>query len=179
MTVYKDVYWLVENYIFKRHSQPEMAQMADTSARTISYWLDKHDIKPRWKDVEWLKRQYVNKKQDKNTIARRCRCSPSTIDHALQKTDISIRGRSEYMLSNTSISMIVDVDGYERFKSSVRGDEKSVAVHQLVIIAEGADPEKVFSGGQYHVHHKSGHTRDNRPENLELLEREEHIEKHL
>ena len=64
--------------------------------------------------------------------------------------------------------------GYEQIRHYGKDKKSGVYIHQLIVIANGADPEKVFSSGQYHVHHKSGHPLDNRPENLELLTREEH-----
>jgi hypothetical protein len=70
--------------------------------------------------------------------------------------------------------------GYESVDSWIpsKGVTKSVRVHQLVVIAEGGDPEKVFSGGEYHIHHRDGVPFDNRAENLELLSCDGHSKRH-
>jgi len=54
----------------------------------------------------------------------------------------------------------------------------AVGLHQLLAIAEGADPHKVFSDGAYHCHHKNGLRWDNRPCNVELKKAEQHIGDH-
>ena len=56
--------------------------------------------------------------------------------------------------------------GHLRWRDDVTG--RVVHVHQLAIIAEGADPEQVFSGGDFHVHHGNNVRWDNRPSNLSL-----------
>jgi hypothetical protein len=55
------------------------------------------------------------------------------------------------------------------------GNESAIAVYvaQLVAIADGADPSKVFSEGKV-VHHRNGIPFDNRPKNLEVLGRSRH-----
>lgn len=71
-------------------------------------------------------------------------------------------------------------DGYERFRTydCERKGEVYVYVHQLVVLAHGADPREVFSGGRWHVHHRNGVKFDNRPSNLELRRADEHTRHH-
>lgn len=68
-------------------------------------------------------------------------------------------------------SYTTNVNGYEMW--SVPSPD-TIAVHQLVAIANGADPHKVFSDGEYHCHHKNGVRWDNRPGNIEVLSSSEH-----
>jgi hypothetical protein len=49
-----------------------------------------------------------------------------------------------------------------------------VHVHQLAVIAQGADPSQVFSGGEWHVHHGNGVRWDNRPSNISLVHGSDH-----
>jgi len=52
--------------------------------------------------------------------------------------------------------------------------ETGFHVHQLIAIANGADPHKVFGNRQYNIHHKNGFKFDNRPSNIEMLTASEH-----
>ena len=67
-------------------------------------------------------------------------------------------------------------DGYQRVRDYC-GGQSVVYVHQLVAIADGADPGKVFSNGVYHVHHRLPIPWLNIPGNLELVHWTEHVER--
>lgn len=64
--------------------------------------------------------------------------------------------------------------GHLRWRDDASG--RVAHVHQLAIIAQGADPRRVFSGGEWHTHHGSGVRFDNRPSNLSLVHEREHGE---
>lgn len=66
------------------------------------------------------------------------------------------------------------VRGHLRWRHRAGGETNVVHVHQLVAIADGADPYKIFSGGTYHTHHDNEVRFDNRPENLEVRPAEDH-----
>lgn len=66
-------------------------------------------------------------------------------------------------------------NGYEYVGSS---GTDYVVVHQLVAIAQGCEPEKVFSE-EWDVHHKSRLSWDNRIGNMSLIPHDEHPEEHL
>jgi hypothetical protein len=69
-----------------------------------------------------------------------------------------------YTDKNSGYEMVVDTTDYS----------KRVSHHRLIAIAEhGID---AIEGKQ--IHHKNGTPWDNRPENLEVLDKEDHISKH-
>jgi hypothetical protein len=67
--------------------------------------------------------------------------------------------------------------GYEYVQSERRGETQSTSVHQLLAIAEGGDPHLIYAG-THHVHHKNHIRWDNRPENIEVMEKSEHAKLH-
>jgi hypothetical protein len=69
------------------------------------------------------------------------------------------------------------VNGYERITQRYCGERCQMYHHQLLVIAMGEDPHKVFSG-KYHCHHKNEIRWDNRPSNIELLTPKEHAKEH-
>ena len=70
----------------------------------------------------------------------------------------------------------VTLEGYIYYRCRAAGSDDTVYEHQLVAIAEGADPREVFNG--HHVHHRNGVPWDNRPSNLEVRDPRDHGLKH-
>lgn len=121
-------------------------------------------------------------------IGDECDVSPPVILKWLRRHDIETRHPDAYK-KRKPISIqyktgeLGDLPGpYAEIKSSVTVDGERVFdrayVHQLLAIAEGADPHKVFSDGEYNVHHDNGIRWDNRPENIEFMTTNEHARHH-
>lgn len=91
---------------------------------------------------------------------------------------LSERGRYPPSNYKNYAAYTVDRRGYPVWRTSYRDESIEVRVHQLLAISEGADPHKVFSKGEYHVHHTNEVPWDNRPDNTEFLSREEHMRIH-
>jgi len=68
-------------------------------------------------------------------------------------------------------------DGYVEIESTGFGTHDRLFLHQLVAIADGADPYQLF-GGPKQIHHKNGIRWDNRPSNIEVVNIADHARRH-
>jgi len=190
---YQDKKTLRELYINREMSQTSIAEKFDVSPATISKYLRRNSIPtrgggakvkyPDLHDEEWLREQYHGEGKSARDIAAEKGVDKSTVLDGLRECGISRRDTS------TATSMGMDKGrsgfrthprGYEM--ASSRGSERAwgVGIHQLVAIANGADPHNIFSGvSGYHVHHKNEIPWDNRPENLEVMSNSKHRSYHM
>lgn len=90
---------------------------------------------------------------------------PSEIDQGRSHCSEECSERSR--LSKPIQFILENSNGYPQWANGTR-------VHQLVAIANGADPYKVFGNDQFNIHHQNGCPLDNRPTNLELIDVSEH-----
>lgn len=65
-------------------------------------------------------------------------------------------------------------EDYCYYQVQCNGEVDTLMEHQLVMLMEGADPHKLFSNGDWHVHHENNLSFDNRPANLTVEEEDDH-----
>jgi len=201
---YKDKQWLEEQY--ENKTQKEIADECGVSRTTITRWMDNHDIEAdsrgcsqaegKHKDEEWLREKYIDEKRSTNDIANECGVGKTTVLYWLDKFNIERRSNQEavkqswqdaderreeigevFAEANEKLHPFVFTkkSGYVLAGSSDgQGGSELVRIHRLLAAAEyGTDSvrDKV-------VHHKNGIKWDNRPENIELMDADEHSRHH-
>lgn len=89
-------------------------------------------------------------------------------------------GQGSYYGQSTgeSVAFHTEKSGYEVWSTNKSPDGyDNFSVHILTAIMGGEDPYEVFAENT-NVHHKNGIPWDNRPENLEVMDRREHARLH-
>lgn len=129
----------------------------------------KGEDKP-WKDEDRLRREYArgNTQQD---LADRWGCDRKNIAYWMDKFGIETRSMSDY--GKNYMEFTTSPRGYEEWHSTAR-DGDMYRVHRLLAVAEfGADAVKDME-----THHKNGIPWDNRPDNIELVDKAAHARAH-
>ena len=201
---YQNKEWLRTEYLEKERPTREIAEDFDVHPDTITYFRNKHNIpahgkRPeknpgaKYKDKQWLKEQYWEKERNTNELAEECGCSNETIRRWLNNHDLGVRSRSEQTRlewigaderkakqakatseRNKSIhpSFFTRKNGYEVVACGT--NKKQASMHRLLAVAEyGIDAVEGMC-----VHHKNEVKWDNRPENIELMTRSDHMKHH-
>lgn len=127
-------------------------------------------------DPEWLRKKYYEEGYTTNEMADMAGCTSPTILRHMDKNGMD---RKPQFVRAPPPRVEIDESGYERFRSTCKGERKMFKHHQLLAIAEGlAEPDEVFGEELIDVHHVNEVPWDNRPDNLEVLTRGEHMAKH-
>ncbi|GAB7018708.1 HNH endonuclease [Halostagnicola bangensis] len=140
------------------------------------------DLEYPWQDIEVLKTLYWEQEMSTRDVSDKLGTSHVTIREWLNRHDLGTRQRGEAIgmaRQQEGVTLYTDDKGYKRWIVTDPDKQRSVRVHQLLAISHGAEPEKVFSGGEYHCHHKNHMKCDNTPSNIELVTAEEHAQLHL
>lgn len=148
--------------------------MAGETSQTVKRVasLSRTMSEPRYRDADWLREQYHGDGQSQQQIADRCDVSAVTISNWMDKHGIEVTHFRDSARFETR------PDGYEHWETRIDGENHRVYVHQMLAIAEGlAEPSGLF-GGSKQIHHRNGIRWDNRPANIEILERHAHTTAH-
>lgn len=132
-----------------------------------------------WRDEETLRQLYHEEGMTLQEVGDELGCSHATVKDWMERHGVPIRSQSEANQGKVRVERATHRftgGGYEEWQSWHDGDYDTVQVHQLLACLNH-DPHEVFAPETV-VHHKSGHPRDNRPGNVEVLTRSEHSRLH-
>jgi len=128
-----------------------------------------------------LEELYYGKRWSQYKIAETIGVSRNAVRSAMNSYDIEARERGDAFrirFSRVGVHYYVTKEGYVQLKTTVDGEKRRAFVHQLIAIAEGEDPFKVFGQNGWVCHHENGVRWDNRGENITLMRRSEHSKEH-
>lgn len=173
---------LEEMYIVERMTQNEIANEVGCSGSAVAYWLRQHEIEtrtettiPEFQTPDYLKEQYLSQGKTAAEIADQVDCCLGAVYDNLRRHEIEIRSSNRYHASSPPRYFMRD-DGYMMWKISTgEGNQVDVLVHRLLAVAE----YEMDIGGDDVVHHKNDIKWDNRPSNIEVMERGEHSAHHV
>jgi len=132
------------------------------------------------RDADILHELYIEEELDSYECADKLGCSQQTVLNWLEKNDIDTRSQSEAQKGIGRVERAAysgDGGGHWQWNVWSEGECKTVGVHRLLAIAEGADPHRIFDGDT-ECHHRNGVPWDNRPENIEVVDGSEHQRAH-
>ena len=184
MPRYQDRDWLKEQW-YSAESLGEIADKCGVSNSTITTWARRFDL-PHFNDArpyndpETLKEMYHEKGMSLSEMAEQFSCTDGWIAQKMEEFGIERRTLSKAQHNaNPSAQFYTHPKGYELVASeNADGNVGRCSVHQLVAIANGAEPARIFDGKNTIVYHRNGIKWDNRPENLEVMTNSEHAKMH-
>lgn len=124
-----------------------------------------HDPLPK----ERLVKLYIHENLSAREIADKISMSHQAVKTRLTKYNLWGKDPCRYQLE--------DDQGYASISQTGVEDVKRIRVHRLIAIYKGYDPYDVFSG-YYDVDHINNCKLDNRPNNIQLLDKQSHGAKH-
>lgn len=133
---------------------------------------------PPWRDAYNCYVAYHVHEKTTREIGADWGCSHRTILNWLERHGIEKRPARRLGVG-PDVSYYTTKAGYVHIADRHNGDIDVVKEHQLVALAMGADPYKLFSGRSgYAAHHDNGIRWDNRPENIEVMSMSDHMKHH-
>jgi hypothetical protein len=141
-----------------------------------------HDGRP-WLPEDELRELYHQEGNSQREIADHFDCSLRALQRAMNKYGIKTdKARNDPTKPPAhGFDKKSDVVGteYEQVQTMIDGTAYRVSIHRLIAVAEGLlSPAEFFDPNKV-VHHESGHGLDNRPENIEVMDRGDHQTHHL
>lgn len=172
--LYRDEDVLRELYWGKGLSQNEVAEVLDCSQRSVSRYMEQHDIEVRDRSVdldqERLERLYIDEGLNQYEIAERVGCSQHHVSALMRKHEMDTRRRK----LEKPAGLHTTNEGYVLSTSKLRGEKDYFPIHRLLAVAEhGFDALR----GKV-VHHKNHVPWANWPSNLKILTPSEHSTHH-
>lgn len=163
---------------------PEHSCPVESCDRTVSterglnsHISQVHPERLKYNDAEWLREKYVGQEMSIEEIAQELGCSLAVISRKLEEHGIGARSTG-YVHRKPYMPYQMGPYGRMVWRSTRgTGDGKEAygfEVHRLLAIAEHGT--EAVAGMD--VHHQNHIPWDNRPENLELLSKEEHGKLH-
>jgi len=142
----------------------------DTKQGLGQHTSSAHKSDEPYKDELRMRELYLEDKLSSREIANRFDLSKTTVLDWLDRHEIPIRASSHDKPPNFRTNRL----GYEEVRNEFRGERDSVLVHRLVAVAEyGLD-----SVAGVDVHHQNDIPWDNRPANLDIMSRSDHVSHH-
>jgi transcriptional regulator with XRE-family HTH domain len=137
-----------------------------------------HLDKP-YRNADVLEELYWNREMSQSEVADELGCSQTTVRRYLKCSDLGTRDREDTEAWSTRVGRAKFRTHKGREEWTLRDTEgaTTVAVHQLLAVADGADPAEVFDSDT-HVHHRTGIPWLNIPDGVEVVTPQEHSDTH-
>ena len=182
---YKDKETLEKLYWEEGYSQYKISEMMGCSESTIYRWMSRHEIEKRsddeaqlvkreekeYADEDLLRKLHHEEKLPLYEIGEKFGVTGSCISYWMENFGIEVK---DYHTKYDSFELGGHTPSWRGYPTIRVNGNNYIAEHQLVALAKGIPPEKIFKNTEYNIHHVNGMKCDNRPENLEIMKSSEH-----